>query len=193
MRLDAPAANLFLLLARAFQPPSEFNEDEPRLLREALATCGPDLAAVGLDLAAQWVDALHVDPAPLLRDYARLFLGPFEIKAAPYASFYLDPEQRLMGAVSQEVACRYAEAGLAPAEGPCDAPDHIVSECEFLYFLAHQYLTIEDEIWHQRFDDFLQTHFAQWLPGLADAMLATEDLHPFYRALARFCQRLVSP
>lgn len=192
-QLDAPTANLFLLLANAFKSPSEFTEDEPRLLRETLAASDLDLNAIGLELARQWQLVPTTDRTAALRDYARLFLGPFEIKAAPYASFYLDPEQRLMGTVSQEVARHYAAAGLAPAEGPCDAPDHIVSECEFLYFLAHQFLTTKDATWLQRYHDFRQGHFDPWVADFADTILAVEALHPFYQALAKFCLRIVKP
>mgnify|MGYP006424379999 CR=1 FL=1 len=192
--LDAPAANLCYLLGRAFEQPDAFSGDEPRLLREALEASGRALDPEGSDLADQWETALDADPNALLRDYARLFLGPFEILAAPYASFYLDPEQQLMGAVSQEVAQRYAEAGLAPREDkPCDAPDHIINECEFLYYLAHQSLTAENpaeaQAWNRRFRSFAREHFARWLPDFCEAILAVDAPHPFYPALARFARR----
>ena len=188
---DAATANLGYLLARAFQQPDTFSGDEPRLLREALSASEKELEPEGTELGRQWEHALSEDRTLLMRDYARLFLGPFEILAAPYASFYLDPEKQLMGEVSQEVARRYAEAGLAPREDePSDAPDYIVNECEFLYYLAHQYLSTEDAAeageWNRRYGTFARGHFAQWVPPFCEAILAVDPLHPFYPALARF-------
>jgi putative dimethyl sulfoxide reductase chaperone len=195
--IDAPTANLCYLLARAFAQPDSFTGEEPGLLREALAAANQDLDPEGPELAQQWEAALDADPNVLLRSYARLFLGPFEILAAPYASFYLDPEQRLMGEVSQAVAQRYAEAGLAPREDqPCDAPDHIVNECEFLYYLAHQSLGSDDPTraaaLQQQFHSFAREHLAQWIPKFSDTILAVDDLHPFYPALARFARRFAT-
>lgn len=195
--IDAPTANLCYLLGRAFAQPDSFTGDEPGLLREALAASDQDLDPEGPELVRQWEAALDADPNTLLRDYARLFLGPFEILAAPYASFYLDPEQRLMGEVSQAVAQRYAAAGLAPRDDlPCDAPDHIVNECEFLYYLAHQSLGSDDPAraaaLRQQFHSFAREHLAQWVPKFSDTILAVDKLHPFYTALAHFAQRFTN-
>ena len=191
LRLDAPIANLCFLLGKAFQQPDTFDREDPRLLSEALEASKLDSEPECMELVQQWQRALNSDTTPLLRDYARLFLGPFEIRAAPYATFYLDPEQRLMGVVSQEVSQYYIEAGLGPREDqPCDAPDHIVTECEFLYYLAHQCLTQSNsEQWFAHFQRFSHEHFACWLDGFCEAILAVEDTQPFYPALARFTLR----
>jgi TorA maturation chaperone TorD len=119
--------------------------------------------------------------------HARLFLGPFEIQAPPYASLYLGSERRLMGQVSREVANAYAEAGLEPGPGPREAPDHVTCELEFMYFLAFQEATTADPRWADRQRRFWQTHLGRWLPELAKHM-AKADAHAFYNALARLLE-----
>ena len=115
--------------------------------------------------------------------YAKLFLGPFEILAPPYASFYLEPDHRIMGYVSNQVAQLYAEAGLKPGPGPREAPDHAALEWEFVYFLTHQYLSTGEPIWRDRRTSFVRDHLARWMPEFC-AAITQASLHPFYDAWA---------
>lgn len=102
--------------------------------------------------------------------HAKLFLGPFEVLAAPWASVYLDPEQRLMGPFSRYAAEADAEAGLGPGDGPSDAPDHVTRELEFMYFLTFQEPTTGGPTWLERQQRFWHEHLGLWLPKLADVV-----------------------
>ena len=58
-------------------------------------------------------------------EFSRLFVGPYEMLAAPYGSVYLEDGRRMMGDSTLDVKNRYREAGLNTAKTFKDAPDHI--------------------------------------------------------------------
>jgi putative dimethyl sulfoxide reductase chaperone len=179
---EVARANLYHLLAKCFSSPLEMDPKNPAQLRSVMADLGPALQNPGHALAKAWEDAME-DRQALALAYARLFLGPFEILASPYASFYLEPDQRLMSEVSQAVAQTYAACGLAPGPGPREAPDHAAVEWEFMYFLTYQYIDTGDEHWIQQRQQFHSAHLMLWMPSLA-AMISQVNEHPFYNALA---------
>ncbi len=179
---EAARANLYHLLAKCFSSPLEMEPKNPAQLRSAVADLGPALQNPGHALAKAWEDALE-DREALALAYARLFLGPFEILASPYASFYLEPDQRLMGEVSQAVAQTYAACGLAPGPGPREAPDHVAVEWEFMYFLTYQYIDSGDERWIEQRQQFISTHLIRWMPSLARTIAQVHE-HAFYDAVA---------
>ena len=180
--LETARGNLYHLLAKCFSSPLEMQQQHVAHLRSAMADLGPALQEPAIALAQAWEVALE-DREALALAYARLFLGPFQIFASPYASFYLEPDQHLMGAVSQNIARTYAAAGLAPGPGPREAPDHVAVEWEFMYFLTYQYLTTVDERWIEQRRRFCATHLTQWMPSLAQ-LIHQADQHAFYNALA---------
>jgi len=63
-------------------------------------------------------------------DFARLFVGPYKLLAAPYGSVYLDSGRTMMGDSTLDVKNRYREAGLNTATNFKEAPDHITAELE---------------------------------------------------------------
>jgi len=182
--------NTFHILARAFDPPRDMDDAHPEFLREIFCALDDSLHPPAHRAAEAWQVALQ-DRDALAVAYARLFLGPFEVLAPPYASLYLDPERRLMNETSMGVARWYAEAGLGPAPGPREAPDHITRELEFMYFLAFREITGDSAVWADRQRAFWQDHLSRWLPALAGSMAAAK-CHLFYDALAElltsFCK-----
>lgn len=181
---EVTRANLYHVLGRAFASPLEMNEQDPQQLEAIFHDLADDLVPIASELHAAWTNALE-EPEALSLAYARQFLGPFQILTSPYASFYLEPEQRLMGEVSQYVARFYADAGLGPGSGPHEAPDHVALEWEFMYFLTYQYLDTGEERWLEQRESFRSSHLDRWIPSLAKALADTAE-HPFYRALAAF-------
>lgn len=179
---DAALGALGGVLSRALWTPREMTGEEPASLR-AIPTgaLGPAGAAVA-HLADEWEAAL-TDRTAMSVAYARLFLGPFEILAPPYASFYLEPDQRIMGQVTNTVAEMYADAGLKPGAGPREIPDHAALEWEFVYFLTHQSLTTGEDIWSRRRASFIADHLSRWMPDFCETILRA-SAHPFYDAWA---------
>ena len=178
----ATRANVYYGLARALEPPKNWQADLPQLLAEVLAAMPEPLPELGERLASQ-VDHLLEDREQAGVAHARLFLGPFEILAAPWATFYLEDEPKLMGPTSQYAARAYAEAGLAPGEKLKDTPDHVAHELEFMYYLAFNQATTEDAVWEDRQMRFWREHLGRWLPKFAEAV-TNAAVHPFYNALA---------
>jgi len=174
--------NAFYVLARAFDLPRTMDDACPSLLRASFLALHESLHAAAERTAEAWQHALTLREA-LSVAHARLFLGPFEILAPPYASLYLSPDRRLMGKVSLEAARHYSEAGLKPNSSPREAPDHVTLELEFMYFLAFRELIDDEPVWTERQRRFWCSHLGQWLPDLARNMAAA-DCHPFYDELA---------
>jgi len=179
---ETARANLYLVLSRAFSSPVTMGPQDPAGLRLVTPDLSGRLQETARPLADAWEHGLLHEEALALA-YARLFLGPFEILASPYASFYLQPDQQLMGPVSQSVAAVYAGAGLEPAPGPREAPDHVMLEWEFMYFVTHQHLVTGETSWLERRRAFMSTHVKRWMPSLADAMTRA-GAHDFYDGLA---------
>lgn len=175
-------ANAYYALARALEPPRIWGADLPELLAGALSDFQGPLPELGERLAGMVADAPAGREA-LSVAHAKLFLGPFEILAAPWASLYLEPEPKLMGAVSEYTARAYAEAALGPAEALKDVPDHVTHELEFMYFLAFNEATTGDSEWYHRQERFWREHLGCWLPDFA-AAVASAEAHPFYGVLA---------
>ncbi len=175
-------ANLYFTLARALEPPRNWTDETPGLFLGGFDGMGSPLDVLGERLASKARDLLE-DRDPVAIAHAKLFLGPFQILAAPWASFYLEDDPRLMGPSSQYAAMAYADAGLAPSEKLRDAPDHVTHEMEFMYFLAFSEATTGDHEWADRQGRFWREHLGQWLPRFAQAV-AQEKIHPFYNTLA---------
>lgn len=191
--LPARRANAFHALARVYSPPDTWPEDLSRLLESAFTPLGGTLSELSRQLVAQ----LRLDenqPEELAPVHARLFVGPFDIQAPPWASLYLDPEQQLMGETSRYAAEAYAEVDLGPVAGPNDAPDHLTHELEFMYFLAYRECETADEQWRERQLKFWHEHLGKWLPHMAALVLDAGDDTLVYRSLGdltlAFCQWL---
>jgi len=173
--LDSSAgirANVFYGLARALEPPRKWDTDLPDLLADSLGAEISDLAAKILE-NRELAEIAH----------AKLFLGPFEILVAPWASFYLEEEPQLMGSTSYYAARAYAEAGLAPGQKLKDVPDQVTHELEFMYFLAFNEATTGEREWSERQERFWCEHLGCWLPQFAET-LQQAAVHPFYCTLA---------
>lgn len=184
-------ANAYSTLARALALPSTFDQELVANLREHFRPFGDEVLGLAASVATT-MESVLAEPEPCSIAFAKLFLGPFEIDAPPYASLYLDPERRLMGPVSLAVAEAYAEAGLGPAAaGPKDAPDHIAHELEFMYFVAFEAARTGDPIWAERRSRFWTTHLQPWLSEFARRM-AVADRHPLYTALASLLARFAA-
>ncbi len=124
-------------------------------------------------------------------DFAKLFVGPFTLLAAPYGSVYLEGERKMMGDSTQDVKNRYREAGLSTAKNFKDAPDHISAELEFMYYLIFKeieaFADSDTETamgFIQKQKSFLEDHLMAWVPQFAKNIIENAE-NPFYPNLAR--------
>jgi len=188
---DPGQAPAWFALAEAYRPPARWTPLLEARLEAAYAPLGGDAAERARALAGR-VASVRADRLPAEVAHARLFIGPYEVLAPAYASLYLDPQRRIMGEVSRQVAGFYAEAGLAPGEGPRDAPDNLLSELEFMYFLHFQWAQTGEVRWVALRERFWREHLGRWLPQLVSAMGRVRDGHPVYVALAALTERVIA-
>lgn len=195
---SAPARADFcrFLAACYYQPAPEFAEE--RLfdsMRHAATEIHPELAAHARRLGEQF-SAEAVEE--LLLDYTRLFLGPTDILAKPYASVWLSGENALMRDSTMAVLDLYREGGFEIDETFQELPDHIAAELEFLYLLIYREnearlksdasaLALNSAIRKR----FLDEHLAQWVAPFTAAMKAGAQ-SAFYQELAALTEHFVA-
>ncbi len=124
-------------------------------------------------------------------DFAKLFVGPYELSAAPYGSVYLEDERKMMGNSTLDARDRYRDAGLDTAKTFKDAPDHISAELEFMHYLIYKEIEafansdIEMAIaFIQRQKSFLEDHLMAWVPQFANNIIENAE-NAFYPNLAK--------
>lgn len=135
----------------------------------------------------QSLDALKVD-------FAKLFVGPYQLLAAPYGSVYLDKGRTLMGDSTLDVENIYREEGLDTAKDFKDAPDHITAELEFMHYLIFREIeafsnsdmeTAIGCVQKQKY--FLERHLLAWVPEFTASIIENADTL-FYQNLANATQ-----
>lgn len=135
------------------------------------------------------------DRGELLRDYTRLFLGPMDILAKPYGSYWLDEEKTLMGESTLAVLDLYAEAEFEMDEEFRELPDHVAAELEFLYLLTFRenearVAGAQTATWLDLRRRFLRQHLGAWVRPFATAVRAGTKCD-FYRELATLTESFV--
>jgi DMSO reductase family type II enzyme chaperone len=184
-RLAAARSRAYAVLADLFEyPDAELCEavragEVALLLREALAAVAAPLGEGG---AAALADAGCADD--LAVEYTRLFdVGP----GGPPCPLYEGAYGAARTTVMEECLRFYRHFGLTLAESPRELPDHLVTELEFLHFLAFR----EAEACERGGDpgpfrraarDFLARHAGR-LARQLEPRLARADACAFFRAL----------
>ena len=187
--ITGQCGDCFKLLAACFYEPEKELFLEERLchnLASLLAECHcreAAKAAAGLQAALEETgeDELKVE-------YARLFVGPFELIAPPYGSVYLEPNRRLMGDTTMAVRKAYRDSGLSLEVK--EAPDHVALELEFMHYLWFKEAEAAAEEDSQRAReyaalqaDFLRKYLGPWIPEFCEKIRQGTE-NRFYRALA---------
>jgi len=123
-------------------------------------------------------------------EYAKLFVGPYELKAPPYGSIYLDQGRRVMGDSTMQVKKMFEEAGLSIDDNFKELPDHISPELEFMYYLIHKEVeALENSETDKALslketqELFLNRFLRQWVPRFCSKMKESTE-NGFYNALA---------
>jgi TorA maturation chaperone TorD len=191
-------SDCYKLLAACFYEPDKNLLVEERVcenLADLLAQQDPDAGRA----AAEMVLALQdLTREQLSIDHAALFIGPFELIAAPYGSVYMDQGRRIMGDSTLGVQRFYQDAGLEVDGG--EPADHIVIELEFMYYLAQREAAamadgLEDDAagYRQQQLRFLATWLQPWVFEFC-RLIRSGTANPFYRSLADCLGRyMISP
>jgi len=130
------------------------------------------------------------DEEELLVEYAGLFVGPYELKAPPYGSVYLEGERKVMGDSTLQVVNLYEEAGLVIDQSFKELPDHIAVELEFMYYLIHKEVEALERsekdkatVLKETRNHFFNRLFSPWVPPFCEKMKESTN-NPFYINLA---------
>lgn len=188
----------FRLLSACFYPPKKqlyLQEGLFQNLTTALKLVCPDACI----FSKKMEEAFLNDPSEdLMVEYARLFLGPYELKAPPYGSVYLDQGRRVMGDSTMGVIKMYQEAGLSIDEDFKELPDHIAVELEFMYYLIYQEVEASENSQLDRASTlretqglFLNRFLKPWIPHFCTKIKENTE-NEFYVALANCVVTIVS-
>lgn len=149
-----------------------------------------------IDEQARLLRSLSDDEARLVLEveYNRLFVGPGEVMAPPYESYYESSRVSagrgwLRTQAERDVVQVYAECGFAMPENFVELPDHVAVELEFLALLAIR----EAEAWDANkrevalalqviAAEFIVQHLGTWLESCA-ALAKPVARQPFYAAI----------
>ncbi|MDO8956704.1 MAG: molecular chaperone TorD family protein [Deltaproteobacteria bacterium] len=146
--------------------------------------------------AVEWAWALSASfrqesEQDLLVDYAKLFVGPFELLAPPYGSVYLERKKGVMGDSTVAAQRIYEAMGLGMDKDFHELPDHITVELEFMYYLVHEEIRAYGQadrdgvrnILEQQ-EMFLKSHLGAWVFAFTERVQQGCETS-FYRNLAR--------
>ncbi len=183
------AANSYKLLSLLYDSPSDTMEEMLFLLKETLRDLKPDLISTVSEMEDYLVGTQDFEFLQI--EYAKLFVGPFDLLAPPYGSIYLDGQRRLMGESTIKVLEAYRDAGLTLSNEFKQPPDHIITELEFMYYLIAKYLETEDNQWLTMKDEFHDRYLKPWVRDFADR-IANNSHSPFYKGLSKLTLELAT-
>jgi DMSO reductase family type II enzyme chaperone len=180
----------FRFLAACFYQPNKevigsenFFPNLQQNLQQGCPAAAPAAKRMQESLSAYTEDELVVE-------YARLFVGPFGLKAPPYGSVYLDNDRTVMGPSTMETIRFYEEEGLVRDEEFHELPDHIAVELEFMYYLSYRRTealqkgdSAGAEAYQLKQEQFRTRFLEKWAP-LFCKQIKEETDNGFYSALA---------
>jgi len=179
----------FRLLSDCYFLPEPGLSEKLEALESHMATvCEPALGFIQ-KMRAAFEAGANIER--LTVDFAKLFVGPYKLFAAPYGSVYLDAQRKVMGDSTLDVKSRYREVGLDAANNFKDAPDHIAAELEFMHYLIFKEIeacsnaNMETAIGYiQKQKSLLEDHLMAWVPEFAASIIENAETI-FYQNLAR--------
>ena len=182
---DTLRAQTYKVLAECFYAP---DDELIALLRDVSESPSDSICQI-VDIAGEVTEL-----EPLRVDHAKLFVGPYNLLAAPYGSVYLE-DGRLMGQSTIQVKRLYSEEGLDFVLK--EAADHISVELEFMCLLINRTIAAADKsdrgqerCYRQKQRSFLAGHLGQWVPAFA-AKVEDAAKTDFYRTLGKVTRRFV--
>lgn len=181
-RGSLPPAALLEALACAFECPREgLAATLNRLSRLRAGADAKDAPDAQLGTLAPLIDEALASPlidAPLVEQrlaYARLFVGSPHMEAPPYASYYLDPGQRLFGPTCAAVEETYRLFGVQVGDDSGTPADHLRYLLSFLALLARRFEESGSEEFVEAFRDFAACYLLPWIDDCRALAAACEQ------------------
>ena len=133
----------------------------------------------------------------LMVEYARLFVGPYQLVAPPYGSYYLE-EGALMGETTVNVMKFYELTGNTLSDSFRDLPDHLIAELDFLYLLLYNEKKLGEDNDKDNLvniinlkTEFFEKYFKTWILEFTKVVIR-ESSSEFYRKLAEILNVITS-
>lgn len=130
-------------------------------------------------------------------EYARLFIGPRNPPAIPFASFYLSESRALMTDETIAVRKIYLANNMVVENLYSTPDDHIAIELEFLAHLSDAMIetlvagnSVRTNELEKVRELFIKEHMQQWIPSFIDA-IDKADAHPFYQGAAHILEEVI--
>lgn len=183
------------LAACYYEPSNDFAEE--RLFDSMVAAASAIDPAI-VDSARRLGEAFAgADLQELLVDYTRLFIGPSQPMAMPYASFWLTADQSQRHEATMAVLDFYEEGGFEVSDEFRELPDHVAIELEFLYLLIFTENQAREEGAAEELAGsaalrrrFVGEHLAAWVDQFTAAVNSGAGT-AFYRELADLTRRFI--
>ncbi|MGL1864123.1 MAG: molecular chaperone TorD family protein [Pseudodesulfovibrio sp.] len=160
-----PTTEALRVLADCYHQPDEKLAGRIEDLETLVESLGETPATMARNLLSELNEK---DMGLLLVDYAKLFVGPFELTAPPFGSVYLEDGHKLMGESTMDVKQIYRLGGLEMSDDFSNPPDHIAAELEFLYFLHVREAGLREtdtetaDLVQELRKEFLSRHLGAW-------------------------------
>lgn len=180
-------ANAYKLISLLYGPPTDGLEEILTYLEKTLMKLKPELLPRVSEMKTLSDSKYMLED--LTVDYAKLFIGPFDLLAPPYGSVYLDGQRQVMGDSTIKVLQLYRQAGLHLSDEFKEPPDHIITELEFMYYLASKYIETGDEQWLLKKEEFFNNYLSQWIKDFA-IRIQENAKTAFYKNLAQLTSGL---
>lgn len=189
MSTNTIRANAYKLISELFKYPEKDLVGWTPVLVETFTEISPELGELASSIT-QFLEG-HNSIDDLQIEYAKLFVGPYELEAAPYSSVYLDPQGLVMGPSTHQAIEFYTQAGLDPNEENKQPPDHISTELEFMYYLLFNSVKNNDDTQLHLADSFLNQHLSKWV-SLFVEKIRENSASSFYQDLGQLLQKFIS-
>lgn len=181
----------YQLLATFYSPPEEGIGKKLAELNDSLQVLAPKAAELIVPMKSNMrLEKLKVD-------HSALFIGPFKLLAPPYGSVYLEGNRRIMGESSIDARNWYRDAGLQCSNDFKEAPDHIVTELEFMCYLIYKEIealeksNFKEALQHLSTQNaFLRDHLRAWISQFAKRVENNAQTG-FYRNLSMITRYFV--
>lgn len=127
-------------------------------------------------------------------DFTRMTIGPFELDAPPWESYYTRKDQLQFQGLTMDVRRTYKRFNYHVKEFNLEADDHIGLELDFMYHLNSLALQLENSssrdavellsyLLHEQ-HEFLKKHLLKFAPAFSNNMINNADTG-FYRGMAK--------
>lgn len=182
--------NIYKLLSTLYKEPGEALVSDSKLLIDELKEYKMgNLVTIGSEML-DYIESEEFDNEKVLVDFARLFVGPFALLAAPYSSIYLENKREIMGTTTHIVESFYKRSGLDFLRKN-EPADHICFQLEYVYYLFYNINNKEDkDKYISLLIEFYEDIFSRWIPDFTDKVVEEANTG-FYKYLAQITAEFI--